>query len=139
MPSHLAQVNLCHMFIDHQLNEPVMWVDPHYSIKLTYPTSHNSVYLAEKANKALKPVKQGADRHACCSLKLIPAKSPLVCYCNISHHIASMEALLSNSLESPGIIFLSDLWKPEHNIVEPDVHYLLCAQSRKVTESRPSL
>ena len=50
-----------------------------------------------------------------------------------------MEALLSNSLESPATIFLSDLWKPEHNIVEPDAHYLLLAESHKVTESRPPL
>ena len=125
MPSHLAQVNSCHMFIDHQLNEPAMRVDPHCSIKLTYPTNHNSVYLAEKANEALEPLKQGGDRHAYCSLKLIPGKSPLACYCNISHHIAPVEALLSNSLESPTAIFLSDLWKPECNIAEPDVHYLL--------------
>ena len=87
--------------------------------------SHNSVYLAEKVNKALEPLKQGEDRHACYSLKIIPAKSPLVCYCNISHHIAPMEALLSNSPESPAAIFLSNLWKPECNIAEPDVHYLL--------------
>ena len=127
MPSHLAQVNSCHMFIDHQLNEPAMWVDPHCSIKLTYPMSHNSVYLAKKANEALEPLKQGEDQHACCSLKLIPAKSPLVCCCNISHHIAPMEALLSNSPESPAAIFLSDMWKPERNIAEPDVHYLLRA------------
>ena len=113
MPSHLAQVNSCHMFIDHQLNEPVMRVDPHCSIKLTYPMSHNSVYLAEKANEAMEPLKQGEDQHACCSLKLIPAKSPLVYYCNISHHIAHVEALLSNSPESPVAIFLTDLWKIE--------------------------
>ena len=36
-----------------------------------------------------------------------------------------MEALLSNSPESPAAMFLSDLWKPERNIAEPDVHYLL--------------
>ena len=125
MPSHLAQVNSCHMFIDHQLNEPTMRVDPHCSIKLTYPMSHNSVYLAKKVNEALEPLKQGEDRHACCSLKLIPAKSPLVFYCNISHHIAPVETLLSNSLEIPTTIFLSDLWKLECNIAEPEVHYLL--------------
>ena len=87
--------------------------------------SHNSVYLAEKANEAMEPLKQGEDQHAYCSLKLIPAKSPLVCYCNISYHIAHVEALLINSLESPATIFLSDLWKLEHNITKPDVHYLL--------------
>ena len=87
--------------------------------------SHNSLYLAKKVNEALEPLKQGEDRHACCSLKLILAKLPLVCYCNISHHIAPMEALLSNSPESPAAIFLSDLWKLERNIAEPDVHYLL--------------
>ena len=113
------------MFIDHQLNELAMLVDPHYSIKLMYPMSHNSVYLIEKENEALEPLKQGEDQHTCCTLKLIPAKSPLVCYCNISHHIAPVEALLSNNLESPAAIFLFDLWKPERNIIEPDVHYPL--------------
>jgi hypothetical protein len=93
--------------------------------------SHNWVYLTEKANQALEPLKHGADQHACCSLRLIPTKSPLVCYYNISHHIAPVEALLSNSLESPATIFLFNLWKPERNIAEPDVHYLLLAQSRK--------
>jgi hypothetical protein len=125
MPSHLTQVNSCHMFIDHQLIELAMQVDPHCSIKLMYPMSHNSIYLAKKANEALEPIKQGKDRHACCSLKLIPTKSPLVYYCNISHHIAPREALLSNSLESLATIFLFDLWKPECNTTEPDVHYLL--------------
>ena len=87
--------------------------------------SHNSVYLAEKANEAMEPLKQGEDQHAYCSLKLIPAKSPLVCYYNISYHIILVEALLSSSLESPAAIFHFDLWKPERNIIEPDVHYLL--------------
>ena len=101
--------------------------------------SHSLVYLVEKANKTLEPLRLGEDRHACCSLKLIPTKSPLVCYCKISHHIANVEGLLSNSPESPTAIFLSDMWKPERNITEPDVHYLLCAQSQKVMKSRPSL
>ena len=98
------------MLIDHQLDELTMRVDPHCSIKLTYPMSHNSVYLAEKVNEALEPLKQGEDLHACCSLKLIPAKSPLACYCKISHHIAPVEALPSNSPESPAAIFISDQW-----------------------------
>ena len=76
----------------------------------TYPTSHYSVYFIEKANEALEPLKQGVDRHAYCSLKLIPAKSPLVCYCKISRHIAPVEALLSNSPDSPTAIFLSSQW-----------------------------
>jgi hypothetical protein len=113
------------MFIDYQLNELAVWVDPHCSIKLTYPMSHNLVYLAEKANQALEPLKHGADQHACCSLRLIPTKSPLVGYYNISHHIAPMEALLSNSLESPATFFLFNLWKLECNITEADIHYLL--------------